>query len=181
MTKLFLLMIFLFISAACYSQKVFINGREGDRSLTWDDFKGKPEKESSFGAYTYTNFKAIPGSFKFKGDTLVWDQPLEYTLELGKDSWVKKDKRSDTLLQHEEGHFIIGKLLVLELNSRVKAATFMKRDFQTKLNSIVKEVADKYREMEKTYDRETSHSMNRIQQWKWNEFFVKEVKRLKGD
>ena len=162
------------------AQKVVINGREGDRPLSWDDFRGKPDKESGFGAYTFTFFKPQPGNFNLVGDTLVWDKPLEYRVELGENSWVKKDKKTDTLLQHEEGHFIIGKLLVLELNARMKNTTFLKRDYQQKINAIVKEVSDKYRALERDYDRETDHSKNRPAQWKWNRFFADELARLRS-
>lgn len=161
------------------TQKVIINGKEGYRLLAWEDFKGKPDNDSPFGAYTFTNFQAKASGFKFNGDTLVWDAPLEYWVELGRDSWVKKDKRNDTLLQHEQGHFIVGVLLVLELNARVRSTTFLKKDYQLKLNSIIKEVSEKYRAMERQYDKETDHSKNRPLQWKWNEFLAAELNRLR--
>jgi len=161
------------------SQKVLINGKEGDRPLTWNDFKGKPDAGSPFGAYTYTQFRTQPGSFTFKGDTVKWDQPIEYWVELGKDSWVKKDKCSDSLLQHEEGHFSIGKLLVLELNIRMKNAVFLKDNYRQQLVAIPKEVSEKYHALEEAYDKETEHSKNRSQQWKWNQRLKEEMARLK--
>ena len=91
----------------------------------------------------------------------------------------KKEKRSDTLLQHEEGHFTLGKLLVLELNARMRSAIFLKRDYQLKINSIVKEVSDKYRALSILYDKETNHSKNRPEQWKWNTFLAAELQRLR--
>ena len=163
------------------AQKVFINGKEGDRPLTWNDFKGKPDATSPFGAYTYTLFRTQPGSFTFKGDTVKWDQPVEFWVELGKDSWVKKEKCSDTLLQHEEGHFSIGKLLVLELNNRMKNTVFLKDNYRHQLIAIPKEISEKYKALEQAYDNETDHSKNRLQQWKWNQRLKEELVRLKTE
>ena len=177
--KILLLVAFSTSYPPVYSQKVVIHGKEGDRPLTWDDFKGKPDFDSPYGAYTFTAFQSKGKSFTYRGDTVVWDGPPEYWVELGKDSWVKKEKRSDTLLQHEEGHFTLGKLLVLELNARMRSAIFLKRDYQLKINSIVKEVSDKYRALSILYDKETNHSKNRPEQWKWNTFLAAELQRLR--
>jgi hypothetical protein len=179
--KIFLLLFFTANYTESRSQKVIIHGKEGDRPLTWDDFKGKPDQDSPFGAYTFTAFQSKGRSFTYRGDTVVWVEPIEYWVELGNESWVKKDKRTDTLLQHEEGHFILGKLLVLELNLKMRSAVFLRRDYQLKINSIVKEVADKYKALSILYDKETNHSKNRPEQWKWNTFLATELKRLRNN
>ena len=177
--SLLTLVVLTLLHGPVFSQKVFINGKEGDRPLNWGDFKGKPDNSSPFGAYTYTNFRTQPGSFSFKGDTVKWDQPVEYWVELGNDSWVKKEKCTDTLLQHEEGHFSIGKLLVLELNSRMNKTVFLKDNYKQQLMSISKEVSEKYRALEKAYDMEIEHSKNRAQQWKWDQRLKDELVRWK--
>jgi len=181
LSRLYIFLALTLSSYRVFSQKVIINGKEGDRALTWNDFKGRPDEQSSYGAYTYTFFKTQTGNFTFKGDTVKWEKPIEYWVELGKDSWVKKDKRSDTLLQHEEGHFKIGKLMVLELNVRMKNEIFLKNNYQLKLNGIIKEISDRYRALEKQYDSETNHSKNRPAQWKWNQYFDSELARWKGN
>jgi hypothetical protein len=173
MPKLFLSLSIVFLSTLSQAQTFIVNGEVTNRKLTWDDFKGRPDKGSGFDAYTFTKFQGKTKSFSMKGDTVLWE--MEYVMELGKDSWVKKDKATDTLLQHEEGHFLIGKLLVLELTQRVKSTVFLKSNYQQKMNAIVKEVSEKYRDLEKVYDKETEHFRNRPEQWKWNKFFTDEL------
>ncbi|HEX6192466.1 MAG TPA: hypothetical protein VFZ42_08880 [Chitinophagaceae bacterium] len=177
--RLLTLVALVLLHCPVFSQRVFINGKEGDRPLSWNDFKGSPDDASPFGAYTFTNFRTKGENFTFKGDSVKFDKPVEYWVELGTNSWVKKDKRTDTLLQHEEGHFIIGKLLVLELNARMRTTVFLKSNYKQLLISIPKEVAAKYQALEKMYDKETDHSKNRSQQWKWNQFLQSELVRLK--
>jgi len=162
-----------------FSQKVFINGIEGDRPLIWDDYKGKPDRGSEFFAYTYSEFKGKVNSYRIKGDTAFLD--VEYSIELSKNSWVKKDKMSDTLLDHEQGHFNIGKIMILELNAVLKSTTFFKNTAQDKMNSIYKDMAEKESKMEKQYDEETKHGNNREKQLQWNKFIKDKLAELKAD
>jgi len=154
-------------------QRVRINGVEGNRPLLWDDFTGKPDKNTSIFAYTYWKIEYKTKSVTYKDDTLVWD--MEVWAELGKDSWVNKEKKTDTLLDHERGHFDIGKLCAMEIEAKIKSTVLLKNNYQQIVSSIGKEMGDKYRNMERLYDKETEHSRNRPEQWKWNVFLKKEL------
>jgi hypothetical protein len=171
--KKILLIVTLMISTLGFSQRIVINGIEGDRPLKWDDFIGKPDKDLPYLAFTICTPKSKINSFTIKGDTALVD--VEFWLELNEKSWVKRDKVTDTLLQHEEGHFSIGKLWVRELSKRIKATVFFKKDYQVVINSIIKQVADKYRQIEQQYDKETDHHRIREQQWKWDSYFRNEL------
>ncbi len=92
----FFLLFYLNTSA----QKIILGGEETSRLLTWDDFRGKPDKDSTFFAFTFWNISARYDAFLFRGDTVDWKVTVVY--ELGKDSWKKKDKLSDSLLRHEQ-------------------------------------------------------------------------------
>jgi len=157
------------------AQKTIINGEETSRPLKWDDFTGQPDNASPYFAYTYWNTTYRYDAFVFKGDTVKWQ--VQVTLELGKNSWRKKDKVTDTLLRHEQGHFDVGTLCVMEMQQRINNTVFLKNNYQAKLSSIIKEVVDKYKKLEVQYDEETNHYANREQQWKWDTFFAEKIKR----
>ena len=160
-----------FVSA----QKILINGVEGSPQLTWEDFKGKPDKSSPFFAYTYWSVTYRYAPFSFKGDTVKWN--VEIILDLTKDSWKKKDKLSDSLLKHEQGHFDIGVICAEECQSVVNATVFLKNtDYKYNLQRIVGNTVEKYKRMNAQYDIETNHGKNREAQKRWDTFFAERLK-----
>ena len=175
--KMFLPVFFFFFQFQSSAQKILINGEETTRLLNWDDFTGKPDKESKYFAYTYCNITYRYDAFQFKGDTVKWQ--VFVTMELGKNSWRKKDKVTETLLKHEQGHFYIGTLCAIEMQQKINSTVFFKNDYQTKLNAIIKDVNDKYKKLEQQYDETTNHYANREEQWKWDAFFISELSKYR--
>jgi predicted secreted Zn-dependent protease len=167
--------ILLFCSMQTSAQRIIIGGEETSRSLKWSDFTGSPDYGVEYFGFTYWNISYSYDAFQYKGDTANWQ--VQITLELGKNSWKKKDKITDTLLKHEQGHFDIGILCAMELQQRVNTTIFFKNDYQAKLAVLIKEVVDKYKKMDLQYDEETKHHANREQQWKWDAFFNEKIKR----
>ena len=167
----------LFTNLQTFAQRVLINGEETSRLLKWEDFKGRPDNGSPWHAFTYWNISTRYDAFQFKGDTAKWN--VIVTVEFGNNSWQKKDKVTDTLLKHEQGHFDVGIICAMELDQRIKATPFLRNNYQAKLNEMVKEVIAKYVQIEKEYDEETNHFANREQQWKWDAFFAGKIKRGK--
>ena len=165
----------LFGSMRTTAQKIIINGEETLRLLRWDDFRGRPDNGSPYFAFTYWNTSYKYDGFVFKGDTVKWK--VQITLDLGQNSWKKKDKVTDSLLKHEQGHFDVGILCAMELQEKFNKTVFLKNDYQAKLSAIIKETVDKYKKMDLLYDDETNHYANREQQWKWDAFFDSKIKR----
>jgi predicted secreted Zn-dependent protease len=157
------------------AQRIIIGGEETSGLLKWSDFTGSPDYGVEYFGFTYWNISYNYDAFQYKGDTAKWQ--VQITVELGKNSWKKKDKITDTLLKHEQGHFDIGILCAMELQQRVNATVFFKNDYQAKLAVLIKEVVDKYKKMDLQYDEETKHHANREQQWKWDAFFAEKIKR----
>ena len=158
------------------AQKVIINGEETDRLLQWSDFTGRPDKTVDFFAFTYWNISYHYDAFLFQKDTVKWKVII--IVELGKNSWKKNDKISDSLLRHEQGHFNIGRLCATELQLKVDTTVFLKPDYQGKLAAIIRESVEKYKKKDLLYDEETNHCKNREQQLKWDIFFTTELARL---
>lgn len=154
-----------------------IGGEETSRMLTWDDFRGKPDKESSFFAYTFWNISTRYDAFLFKGDTVDWKVTVIY--ELGKDSWKKKDKTSDSLLRHEQNHFDIGRICAAELQSKIDSTVFLGSNYQSNIHAMVMECIKNCKKMNTQYDQETNHGGNREQQLKWDVFVSAELQKLK--
>lgn len=153
-----------------------VGGEETSRLLTWNDFTGKPDKESPFFAYTYWNIQTKYDAFRFKGDTVDWKVTVIY--ELGKDSWKKKDKISDSLLRHEQIHFDIGRICAAELQATINSTIFLKSNYQSKISELVSDCINKCKQMNSLYDKETNHGGNREQQLKWDAFVSNELKKI---
>jgi hypothetical protein len=168
---------FLLCSINSTAQKIVIGGEDTSRMLTWDDFRGKPDKESPFFAYTFWNISTRYDAFLFKGDTVDWKVTVIY--ELGKDSWKKKDKTSDSLLRHEQDHFDIGRICAAELQSKINSTVFLKSNYQSKINTLVTECINKCKKMNDQYDKESNHGGNVEQQLKWDAFVREELQKIK--
>src|SRR5665213_2844613 len=83
------------------AQKIIVNGQESDGKLSWNDFTGKIDNQSSFAAYTAYKFKTKISSIEFVGDSAIV-KGFEISIELdSQKSWAKPDEIYDELLIHE--------------------------------------------------------------------------------
>lgn len=160
-----------FISGAVSAQQVVISGKPGNRPLVWSDFSGKPDASSPFFAMTYwslnystSNVTIVDGTVNIGSFNVVLELDPKY-------SWVKKDKGTDDLLQHEQGHFYLALMCMKELLAKEKEQVFTKNNLNRQVQALFDDVMKKYRDLEEVYDKETDHSKNAEQQKKWNEYF----------
>ena len=169
MKKIFYLLVLFFLyDINSFSQEIIISGEKGNRPLTWNDFAGKPDKQSTYEANTYWNINYGIKGIQFKGDTALFTG-LTMKLELNsKQSWVKKESETDYLLKHEQGHFDIGRLCLAAINQAFTNGVFLKKDYQTKPSAIFSDTLEKYHEMGALYDKETDHSKNKEEQKRWD-------------
>jgi hypothetical protein len=172
------ILLFLIIevfSSSSYCQKVIISGKEGLRKLKWEDFKGKVDESSPYGALTSYNYK-----YSFDGAQVIGDslkiKNFQFVLELDSvKSWAKMDTVDDELLVHEQGHFDIGVMFMNEFLMKYNETKWNKATFNDDLKKMYTEMADKYEKMGVEYDKETDHSRNAKEQAKWNKLFDKNV------
>jgi hypothetical protein len=173
-SKLFLLICTL-LAIDCEAQQVRINGSTGNRPLTWDDFTGKPDKHSSWYAYTAWNLPYQFTGVAFKGDTAIL-KGLTFDLELDpRKSWLKKGNETAALLNHEQGHFNIALLLQKELVEGSQKITFFRNGYITRLTEFYGDLHKKYTLLNEKYDEETRHSQDMEQQAKWDLFFKQQL------
>lgn len=172
-------LIIIFLMALCpihsFSQTILINGHKSDGKLAWSDFTGKVNQSASFNAYTAYTFSTKTESVHFVGDSAVIEG-FDAILKLDKkNTWAKKDKVTDELLVHEQGHFDLGILCVREIMKKVKETKFTQANLNSRLNKIINDTSKKYNKLGLKYDKETNHSKNLKQQRKWNEFFKEKL------
>jgi hypothetical protein len=167
----------LFISNLGFTQDIIINGRNKNRLLTWNDFKGQPDYNVSHDALTYWNINYGLKNITLKGDTIKIGS-FSVTLSFDENgSWIKPQKQTDRLLKHEQGHFDIGLICQREIISVLNNTIFFKNSFQDKINTIFSSLLDKYHLLGQQYDKETEHSLTQQAQDNWNAFFAKELSR----
>jgi hypothetical protein len=175
--RIYFFCLFLVFTFNSVAQKVIISGEETKRLLTWKDFTGVADNNSSFFAYTAYTTAVKFDDVQFSGDKAVI-KGFIMTLELdAKKSWVKKGKESDDLLKHEQGHFDVGILYMQAVLQKVDSANFTRSGYQQEFQKLIKEIHQKYRDMGSQYDKETNHSIKKDEQEKWNIYFTENVRR----
>jgi hypothetical protein len=90
-------------------------------------------------------------------------------LLISKRSWVREERKCAHLLNHEQGHYLIGALCVLEFLRRIDAK---KKNSHEKFEDLVAQTFDRtikeYLEIERQYDNETEHRLNYKMQEQWD-------------
>ena len=170
----FLLVVFSCSIINAQPQNYPINGR----TLTWSDFKGTPDKDSRYWAYTYWNVY-----YRYDAPQIIDNKVninFKVWCELDSKSWVKSNPvielKKAQLLNHEQGHFNIAQILVKELEKNFKAHNYDINTYESEIKEIFNTTFAKYRELEKRYDNETNHMNNVTEQEKWNKFFQESLK-----
>jgi hypothetical protein len=140
-----------------------------NRRLAWTDFRGEPEANSPYDAYTYWSVHysydaPTPEGGGYRINVRVWNQ-------LDDRSWVKphvpRSPLSAELLNHEQGHYMLGVLCALEFKKASSERLFSPR-YRVEIQDLFDQVLKKYVELEKAYDAETGHMRNRPGQSAWD-------------
>jgi hypothetical protein len=161
--KQFAILIFICILTAFSTSK----GKEPieydeKQELTWQDYKGKPNRSSSFKALTATKI-----SFKASSNGEILSLSIKNSFE-PHSSWTKNTE-SEVLLKHERLHFHISEVYARKLRKEILESQF-KSSGQKLITEITKLYEKKMNELtryQKQYDRETEHSINESKQEEW--------------
>lgn len=144
-----------------------------DRLLTWDDFKGKPEKRFAAASTHYDILKKI-----IKENDKSATVKIEAVF-FRNSSWKKKSWINEQVLAHEQKHFDIVELYSRKLRKAIEEKAY--KSFN-ELEDSAEELYTKYdQEMDvyqDKYDDETDGSMNGDQQRAWEKKIMQEVKAL---
>ena len=104
------------------------------------------------------------------------------------ESWHRKDETSDDLLHHEQTHLSIGEANAAIAqnkirsitgsgtgNTRNEAITAALKDQTSQANEVLKKMGEINGKMQKRYDEETNHGLDKDKQDSWNRNFEKNV------
>lgn len=167
--KFFILFVTLlfFVSFKQRTEKEKILWSE-DRPLTWNDFKGKPEKRFAAASTSYDILKEV-------NKNSVEIKAVFFT----QSSWKKTSWINDQVLAHEQKHFDIVELYARKLRKQIKETKFTSyEDLKSKMETLYDvndKAMDKYQDL---YDEETDGSMNGDKQREWQAKIMKEIKAL---
>ena len=164
------LLLFIFVTVFALKVNAQTSDSTGktipDGKLEWKYYTGQIDPNSNYWANTNCGIH-----YKFS-ITLSFTDTVKILLHcwvvLKNDSWVLPDKKSNELLEHEQGHLDFAILCSREFEKAVKSATFLKINYSQKIDSLFKVTLNKYKVMEIQYDTETNHMLNRSKQAEWN-------------
>lgn len=142
--------------------------------LNWDEhFKGEPNLNSKYTALTSLVFRygyesAVSNnkvSLKFNFHADVNPQKSWY-----KSDRIKNKEERDYLLKHEQGHVNLNFLLKKEAERVLVKAKYSAKDYKTTIKKLGDSVIKKYDNLQKQYDEETEHSLNKKSQQNWDKY-----------
>lgn len=146
---------------------------KSSNQLKWSDFKREPVKSSEYFAVTNSGIK-YSWSSSFDGTSYAFSFEVNSYFNPN-ESWVKKGKKTDELLNHEQLHFNISELHARSLRSKLNNFEFTD-DFKTEIDSIYNLVRKEENDAQELYDNETNHSLNKEEQKRWNKLIKAELK-----
>lgn len=115
------------------------------RPLKWADFKGQVNDMMPWSAHIYWWIEYKVLDYKKK--------KLHIQLHINPKSWVRHDKKSDHLLNHEQGHYLLGAICALEFLRRVDSKkAFYQGSFDDLTLQTFERTMKEYLEIEKKYD-----------------------------
>lgn len=165
--KKLLLVIVLVLALGVSISSQNVRGKEiRNRDIEWSDFSGDVDPSSKHDAYTYWMT-----TYSFTSPTVRGDKVrVRLTVQLFLDaiSWVRPDRRSARLLNHERGHYRIGRICANELESVINSTDFSRGNYSKEIDTVYWKIIEKYRTINDQYDSDTAHYQNVEQQIFWD-------------
>lgn len=150
-----------------------------DRALTWEDFKAKPVTSSDAAAITNAGFGV---RLNFRHNQNTTDLVINVSCTFSRnDSWVKKDYKTDYILNHEQKHFDIAFINTMLFIDKLKAAKFTVSNYASVIQKIYQESATALSIIQNKYDLETDHSRRPQKQAEWDARILQELKQALAD
>lgn len=169
MKKIIIFFAFLTFASFSYSQDTIY--WSPSYKLKWDDFQGKVDSNSQFGAISYPGIKYFLSANEDSFNTKV------VCFFLKSKSWVRVI--SVTGLIHEQGHFDIAELFARKLRKSFTEYKFNYKIVKKDIDSLFLLNKQERAKIDKLYDKETDFSRNKKQQAFWNNKIKNELDKLK--
>jgi len=177
----FLLILFFGLSGNAKSQPVEekIPWEEGIL-LNWEDFKAPTPQNSKFKANTNAGITYSWGlKIENVNKTLNYEVNSYFYPHL---SWVEQGSKNAYLLKHEQTHFDITELHARKLRKELSEINLneLNQDTRKFLNDLYKTIENERSLMQKEYDWETNHSLNKEAEVKWQKLVKEELFKLRN-
>lgn len=145
------------------------------RPLTWDDFQEKPRA----GSFEAEVFAGLGYTEKATVDQGVINLNISLKVDMAKsDCWVRDGNRDNYILNHEQRHFDIAKIVAEHFKQKIAAMHLPPDNYDGEINVEYLETLRELHRMQTQYDSETHHGANHGAQEDWNEKIDKELKLL---
>lgn len=170
--KVFVMTAFICISTILAYGQESIRWNES-RQLIWDDFTGTVNDTSRYDAECFAeiryNYKVYSNStFEF-----------EVFASFDKNSsWSRKEMQTRALLKHEQLHFNIAQLFAEKLKKEFESCSYTVV-YNSQILGLFNQTKLQYQAMQRQYDEETNHSLNKEKQKQWDDFIYLEVRKTR--
>lgn len=146
-----------------------------NNQLSWDDFLASEKEKYTYDAESWTGFNY---SYSGEYDETSIRLTVSVVTTFNRDkSWVKKEKKSDKLLRHEQLHFDITELVSRQIRKEIMEYRFSE-NFRKEINQIHNKYEKIRAELQNEYDRDTDHSNIEDKQAKWEKDIAKKLESL---
>lgn len=159
----------------CFSFGLFVSAQPiewGTRTLTWDDFQGKPNMKGHK-AETYAELSA---SYTADEDSLYFEVRCYFHPDR---SWTREPD-DDYLLNHEQRHFDLTEVYARRLRKTLTESRITVKNYKQVFSEAFKDMNRELYHMQQLYDKETRHSIYKDAQAKWDELIDKELALLEA-
>ena len=147
--------------------------------ITWNEFKGSPDRNSEFIAMTYSGIKIKYEYRTRKGVTEARVHLCPY-MDINQ-SWFKPEGHNDPTLAHEQRHFDITAVVAMQFAEELKKRKFTVQSFPSEIKLLHKEYINKLAEMQQLYDEETEHGIKPDKQAMWDRRLAEELKKAMAE
>lgn len=143
---------------------------QANKTLSWQDFKGNPNANGSFVASTSSGMSQ---SYAISGDGMLDKKETQVTAHFYPEySWYSAKDTTARLLKHEQTHFDITEIHARILNRRIQSYAFTSNS-KKEVKALYEQVEEERRVMQRAFDKETNHSINREEEKKWEDKIAK--------
>lgn len=148
-----------------------------NRTLTWDDFKGNPNK-GSMSSEIFWDIFYYPDSIVYYGKSYI-HPGIKIWCGFSEKSYVIPAFKSDYLLNHMQGHFNLVKIYADSMKILLPKLNPLRKDnWNIRVDSLKDAVIKKCKSLEKKYDKETDFAKKKEVQLIWDSFIGKRMNTI---
>ncbi len=136
-----------------------------DRPLKIEDFKARPDAASPGVAATYSGI-AMEIEGKTENGVLVTIVQLTVYFDAAQ-SWMKKEGKTERVLQHEQNHFDLTAIKACDLAQAIAGSSYNYSNVRQRLRELHRVHTSELQKLQKNYDKETKHGTVAAQQTAW--------------